>query len=290
MSGRATRGRVNAPAGTPRQALDLLEDRLSRSSDWASVRSAFCDHLAGRFLDDLVAGEVKRMGEDPLHQVPYRGGQAHWTLIDTDDFEYSVRMLVRFPAAPRPVKWLGMRQIVGVKGPGLLTVLKLAVPRHLDVASFVPGVAVEEVAMVSGAHGDVILAESPHELLDIHEVASAVVIEVLTYRRDDTGPCWTFDEELRSLYAEQSSLTVSRFKNVLELTHAAGASVPNDIYELMLGQERSDVALLALRSMLLSGHPDAFDALHRAMESGSAERSRGALRLFDAMTATISDA
>jgi len=64
----------------------------------------------------------------------------------------------------------------------------------------------------------------------------------------DSGLLWTFDQNLRSVYAEQSSLTVSRFRNVLDLAHAAGKPVPDEIYDLAFDSSRPDIALLAIRS------------------------------------------
>jgi len=108
--------------------------------------------------------------------------------------------------------------------------------------------------LVSAANGDVLASQSRHQLLDIYDVASPVVVEILTHRRGDSGLLWTFDQNLRSVYAEQSSLTVSRFRNVLDLAHAAGKPVPDEIYDLAFDSSRPDIALLAIRSMFISGH------------------------------------
>jgi hypothetical protein len=266
-------------------ALDAFSRDLHQAQEeWASVVGIFRDHLVGRFLDDFIAREIAALGNDVGHVVPKSVGQANFTFINTPDFEYSVRALAPFPARRHPVKWLGMRQIIGVKGRGSATVRKLAVPPHLDIACFLPGAAIDALDLLTATDGDVIASHTPHEILDVHEVSSPVVVEVLTHRRDDAGLIWTFDPDLRSLYAEQSSLTVSRFRNVLELAHAAGKPVPDEIYELALDPSRPHTALLAIRSMLMSGHPEAFVQLHRAMESGSDELRQGAQRLFDAMT------
>ena len=266
-------------------ALETFSRNLQRAQeDWTSVQAIFSDHIASRFLDDFITRELGAFGNDPGHVVPKSVGPANFTFINTADFEYSVRILAPFPALPHPVKWLGMRQIIGVKGAGPVTIRKLRVPPHLNITSFQPGVVIDEVDLISTADREVIASQSLHQLLDIYDVSSPVVVEVLTYRREESGFFWTFDQGLRSLYAEQSSLTVSRFRNVLELAHAAGKPVPDDIYDLALDPSRPHIALLAIRSMLMSGHPEAFVHLQRAMDSGSQDLSQGAQRLFDSMT------
>jgi hypothetical protein len=266
-------------------ALKTLLDNLQLAEgDWASILDVFSDHLAGRFLQDFIRHEIGALAGDTEHVVPNSVGQANFTFINTANFEYSVRILTPFHARPHPVKWLGMRQIIGVKGPGFATIRRLTVPVHLDIASFEPGVVIEEVDSVSAADGNVVLCESPRQILDIHEVSAPVVVEVLTHRQEDPGLLWTFDQGLRSLYAEQASLTLSRFRNVLELAQAAGKPVPDKIYDLALDPSRPHTVLLAIQSMLLTGHPEAFVQLQRAMDSESPELSQGAQRLFDAMT------
>jgi hypothetical protein len=265
-------------------ALEIFAENLQRSrDDWSRIQEIFTDHLDSCFLKNFITREIAALGNDAGHVVPKSVGQANFTFINTPDFEYSVRILTPFPARPHPVKWLGMRQIIGVKGSGSATIRKLTVPPHLDIASFQPGVVIDQVETVTAAAGDVIVSQSPHQLLDIYHVASPVIVEVLTHRREDSGLFWTFDPGLKSVYAEQSSLTVSRFRNVLELAHAAGKPIPDDIYDLALDPSRPHAALLAIRSMLMSGHPDAFSQLQRAIDSESEELSQGAQRLFDSM-------
>lgn len=266
------------------EALETFSQKLQQAQeDWPSVQAIFSDHFGSRFLHDFITRELSAAADDPAHVVPKSVGPANFTIINTMSFEYSVRILIPFPARPHPVKWLGMRQIVGVKGAGPMTVRRFRVPSHFNITFFQPGVAIEDVEFITAADRDVIAAASPHEMLDIHEISAPVVVEVLTYRRDDSGFLWNFDQDLRSLYAEQSSLTLSRFRNVLELAHAAGKPVPDDIYDLALNPSRPYVALLAIRSMLMSGHPEAFAELQQAMDSAVLDLSQGAQRLFDSM-------
>src|SRR5262249_28727597 len=168
------------------EALETFSRKLQQAQDdWPSVQRVFSDHFRSAFLHDFIKREVGAVADDPGHVVPKSVGPANFTFINTASFEYSVRILAPFPARPHPVKWLGMRQIVGVKGAGPMTVRRLGVPSYLNITYFQPGIAIEDVEFINAADRDVVASASPHEMLDITEVSSPVVVEVLTYRRDD---------------------------------------------------------------------------------------------------------
>jgi len=267
--------------------VDLLEcfsQKLQQAKeDWTVIQAIFSDHIASSFLKDFIIRELGALEDDAGHVVQKCVGPANFTFINTSDFEYSVRILAPFHARPHPVKWLGMRQIMAVKGGGPATISKLKLPAYLNITAFQPNIVIDEVEFVSATDGQVIASQSPHQILDIYEVPFPVVVEVLTYRREDSGILWTFDKDLRSIYAEQSSLTLSRFRNVLELAHSVGKPVPDYIYNLALDPSKPHIALLAIQSMLMSGHPEAFEHLQRAMDSEYQELSQGARHLFDSM-------
>ena len=265
-------------------ALDTFLQNLERAQkDWSSIQAVFSDHAASRFLYDFITREIGALAEDPGHVVRKSVSQTTFTFINTKDFEYSVRILAPFLGRPHTVKWLGMRQIIAVKGRGSVTINRLTVPLHLDIASFQSGVVIDDVDIVSAADGDVTVTRSSHEIMDIYAVSSPVIVEVLTHRRDGSGLIWTFDQHLKSLYAEQSSATVSRFSNVLELAGATGRPIPDDVYDLALDPSKPHIAVLAIGSMLMSGHPNAFVQLQRAMDSGCKDLNEGAQRLFNFM-------
>jgi hypothetical protein len=133
--------------------------------------------------------------------------------------------------------------------------------------------------------GDIVVNDDRHQILDVCEATRPVVAEILTYRRCAPHIMWTFGTELVSLYAEQSSLVASRFRNVLRIADLAGTAVPDDIYELALTSRSPQVALPAIRSMLAAGHPDSFVALHRATESAEPALREGANAILDALFA-----
>ncbi|HJU10474.1 MAG TPA: hypothetical protein VJ728_06345 [Candidatus Binataceae bacterium] len=265
-------------------ALEIFARTLREAQgDWTSIQAVFSNHFKGGFVDDFIKQELGAVGNDLEHVVPNSVGPAAFTFINTSDFEYSIRIVPSFAGRAHPVKWLGMYQIIGIRGRGPVTIRKCKVPADVKVNSFRPAVCISHTDLISGSHNDLIASCHSHELLDVYAVSSPVVLEILTYRQREPGLCWTFDQDLRAIYAEESCLTVSRFRNVLELAHAAGKAVPDKVYDLALNASSAHVALLAIRSMLISGHAEAFVQLNRAIDSGSEELRQGAQVLFDSM-------
>lgn len=263
----------------------LLRQLQGARGDWGAIRAVFSDHVASPFLNDFVAREIGSLARD-FDNVTRMGGigPTTFTFINTTDFEYSVRILAPLPPRPHPVKWQGMRQIIGVKVGGPVAIRKLTVPNRVKINSFELGVRLEGNEVVIVADGDMVANDNVHHLLDIYEVSSPSIVEILTERQNEPELMWTFDQDLRSLYSEQSSLTVSRLSNVLELAHILGKPIPDDILNLALDPSKPYVALLTIRSMLAAGHPDAFIHLHRAIDSRSETLSQGAQHLLDSMT------
>ncbi|MEU4674535.1 hypothetical protein AB0F91_42910 [Amycolatopsis sp. NPDC023774] len=239
------------------------------------------DHAGSEFLTEFVARELLAAAADSDHIVRRGVGQGSFTFVDTPNLEYSVRVVAPFGRRPRTVKWVGMPQMIAVKGPGTLTVRTLAVPTQCDIEQFVAGVQIRECSVRDACEGDVLVNENRHEVLDICEATSPMIAQILTYRRASPNVVWTFTPELVSLYCEQSSLAASRFRNVLQIAHTEGVAVPDDIYELALTSRSPQVALLAIQSMLASGHPYSFAALHCAAESGQHGLREGANSILD---------
>lgn len=268
--------------------MDHLEEFLVKvkqaGDDWSAITSAFSDHFASDFLPYFVSQEIRALRNEFEHIVPKSVNQTTFTFVSNEDIEYSVRILMPFPIRPHPIKWLGMRQAIGLKGPGSITVRKLSIRRDSERTASQAGIVVDAIELLKLQKGDIIVGKQRHDVIEIFEVENPTVVEVLTYRRDNDGVIWTFDQNLKSAYGQQSSPLTSRIRNALDLAHTAGTPVPDHIYNLLLDPSHPERALLAIRSMLLSGHPDAFLHLQRAVHSDIPDLNWGARRLFQAMT------
>ncbi|GAA2767458.1 hypothetical protein GCM10010103_65000 [Streptomyces paradoxus] len=267
-----------------RNPLETLIESLERNAeDWASLGAIFLEHAKSDFLAEFIHRELDAAAKDSDHVVRRGVGQASFTLVNTPDFEYSIRILGTFSRKPRMVKWLGMPQIIAVKGPYTLTVRNLEVPSLCDIEQFVAGVQISECSLRDVQQGDILVTENRHRITDICAATGPMIAQILTYRRAAPNLVWTFSPELTSLYCEQSSITASRFRNVMRIAHAAGVVVPNDIYEMALTSHSPQVVLTAIQSMLASGHPDSFTALHSAAASDQPGLREGANAVLDAL-------
>lgn len=253
--------------------------------NWDSVRALFLDHLRGDFLEHFVSEEICTSADNPDHVVTRGVGQGSFTFINTPNFEYSVRVLSPFHRTGRLVKWAGMPQMIAVRGPGVVVVRTLRVPEQCDIEQFVPNVQISEFTTQEARDGDVVITEDPKKILDIQEVSAPCVVEILTCRHGAPTLVWTFSSELMSLYAEQSSLAASRFRNILLLTQAEALPIPDEIYALALKSGSPQVSLLAIQSMVAAGHPESFSELQHARESEHQWLRRGATELLDALFA-----
>jgi hypothetical protein len=264
--------------------LDMFAEGLEQNAgDWDSIRALFLDHVSCSFLEAFVTEEICTSAEKAGYIVPSGTGQGSLTFINTPNFEYSVRVVTPFARRAHQVKWLGMPQMIAIKGGGTVVFRTLRVPPQFDIEQFVPNVQIRQCEPYEAHNGDVVVSDDQNEILDLHEVTAPAIIEFLTYRRLAPSLVWTFSPELISLYAEQSSLTASRLRNVLSLAQAAGIQIPDDIYDLALKSNSPQVVLPAIQSMLAGGHAESFPALQRAMESERQSLRKGANELFDAL-------
>ncbi|MGY1503682.1 hypothetical protein ACW4TU_45205 (plasmid) [Streptomyces sp. QTS52] len=265
-----------------REPLENLAESFERNADhWASLGAIFRDHANSDFLSEFLLRELGAAAEDSDHVVRRGVGQASFTFVNTPDLEYSIRIIAPFSQKPRRVKWLGMPQMIAVKGLHTVTVRTLAVPPQCDIEQFVAGIHISESSVQDARDGAVIVTDNRHEIMDICAANGPMIAQILTYRRAAPNLFWTFTPELTSLYCEQSSIAASRFRNVLRIAHETGAAVPEDIYEIALESGSPQVVLTAIQSMLESGHPGSFAALHRAAESDQNGLRNGANAILD---------
>jgi hypothetical protein len=264
--------------------LEIFAEALEHNvGNWHSAKALFLNVVKSSFLSGFLRQHIQAAADNADHFVPHAVGQSSFTFVDTPHFEYSLRLVS--PLAPRAhaVKWLGARQIIMVRTLGTVTVRVLTVPREFDIEKFVPDARIRDVAIGEIRDGEAISSDDTNQILDVHAVTAPTVLEILTYRELPPSLVWTFNAKLLSLYAEQSSLSASRFRNVLALARSENIPIPDDIYDLAVVSNSPQVALFAIESMLSEGHSDAFAALYRATESHNPSLRKGAMELLDAL-------
>ena len=246
-------------------SIAAFSDRLHGAGDFSGVRAAVQDHVSGSFVPDFLCAELGAIAENSDHIVRRVVGQVSFTLINTTDFEYTVRLAPAFAGQPKRRKWLGERQIVCFRGPGVATVRILRVPPEVEINAFRTDVVLEEMPTRTLRDGEIVEVADGHSLLDIVSITTPMIFEIVTARARDVELYWTFDESGKSVYAELAALSASRLRNIIEVAHRMGKTVPISIYDRLVADRNTQIKLLAIQSMLVERHPD---ALHTVTKPG----------------------
>jgi hypothetical protein len=261
--------------------IETLESALRQAiGNRERIRDLFVGHIRSRFLDQFVQEHLNGIAADPGHIVRRNAGQLNFTFINSPHFEYTVRLAPPFRSRPHGVKWLGERQLLGVKR-GTVAVRQLFVPGHVN--TFAKGTQIERMETVLVEPGAYLEADTANCILDIDEVRDPTVLEVLTIRDPTVHLLWTFDSRLAAQYAESSKMNSSRLQNIFDLARTMGRPVPPDVYDVVFSQGNAQEKLVAIESLLLAASERGFLELQSAIDSEDAALSRNAQELFDRM-------
>jgi hypothetical protein len=262
------------------ETLENLEKVLQQAiGDYEQIRTLFIGHFRSRFLDQFVAENMNSMAADPDHIVRKNSGQQIFTFINSPHFDYNVRLLPPFRSRRHSIKWLGERQLIGVKR-GTITVRQLYVHGHIN--SFSKDTPIEHKNTVLMEPGAYIETETVNCILDIDAVHSSAVIEVLTIRDPTVQLIWTIDKYLTAQHAELKKNS-SRLQNIFDLAKAMDRKVPPDVYDIVFSRGNAQEKLIAIESLLLTGSERGFLELQSAIDSEDNVLSRDAQDLFDRM-------
>ncbi|AMP13360.1 hypothetical protein [Collimonas pratensis] len=258
-----------------------LVERFTRlNGDWNAVANLFVDEFRRGFISRLVSRELGAITRDRRHTITSGVNQYTLTPINLPELEYTTRIMTPFQSRPHIVKWLGMRQIIGMKGKGSVRIRKLRAPASCSIEQFQAGIELEHVDDVMLTNLQHVATGDGRDLLDLDSVTEPSILEILTLKADASPVIWTFGQDLKSTYAEQSSPLVSRFRNVVKLAVAMGRRMPDDIYEKALSSTNTRLALAAMEGMFAERRSDAFATLHEAIESENDALRNGAETLL----------
>jgi len=208
-----------------------LEQKLeSAHSDLKLVRSLFRDHVQSGFVSRFVESELYNIKDNPDHLVRRNAGQVSFTLINTVDFDYTIKLVPPFAGRPHAVKWLGEQQILSVQGEGGALVRRLTVPH--DINDFLAGLLIEEIEMVYLNEREFLESPSPNNILDIYEIkepfdgyrifmlSSALVHEAIELQRETNWKWWKKEKSIDDQKIQEEIIDIWHF--LLQLTIEAG--------------------------------------------------------------------
>lgn len=265
--------------------IQSLEKELTEAAgDFDEIAKIFNRHTKSSFVNEFVVSQLKKIAADPDYVVTNIARQWQVILINTGLFDYTLQLRTPVVMNQSNIKWMGIRQIISVKGKGSLRAKVLKVPGHININKFQSGILLEETEEVELKNGDSLLSKSPYSIIDIVEVKGTVLVESLSVKDKSTDFFWTFDNDSKSFMAEASSLLVSRLTTVLNLTRNMKLNVSDTLYRTIFTHGDANLKLSTIQTMLIEGNHEAFDYLLEAIDSADDTFSSGAQRILDRLT------
>lgn len=263
-------------------AILLLESQLhALLGNFPAVESLFTAHTASYFTENFLQGELVKLSLDQDYIVRNVIGQTNINVINTSHIDYSIQLRGPFQNNTKQAKWMGISQVIALKGPGSIRVRILQVPAGTDINYFQNGIRYTVVKEKELHHGDTISCSSTHQILDVVEIRGIVVMEMLTIKNPGVNFFWNFDEADGAYMAEAAQVTMSRLVNMINVASILGTHVPDELYESIFAFGDANVRLKAIQTMLSEGNWAAFDRLQEAIDASDNTLSEGAQRILD---------
>lgn len=266
-------------------AIQNLERILNEAgNDFDAIARIFIAHTKSNFIEEFILSQLNKMAVNPEHVVTNIARQWQVILINTSHFDYTLQLRVPVVMNQSNIKWMGVSQIISVKGKGSIKVKVLKVPENVNINKFQSGVSLEEIEEIELRNGDSIICKDSYKIIDIIEVNGTVLVESLSVKSDETDFFWTFDNDSKSFMAEASNLMVSRLTTMLNVVTRMKLNVPSTLYEAIFSHGDSNLKLRGIQVMLLEGNHAAFDYLQDAIDSTNDALSSGAQKILDRLT------
>ena len=248
------------------------------------MERVFSSHLRSDFLAAFLASILRAVAADPDHPVSGNAGQVSFSMINFPQFNYTARLTPPYAPRPHGVRWLGARQVLGVKGKGKARFRLLGLPPGSSAVT--PGLRLIEMGVTEVAAGSSISSQSEDAVIDLWETTGPVVIEALTVHRRRNRVYWHFGDDLIARHPECGSLGASRLEGILDLARAMGQPMPAEVYEAVFDRADVQAKTCAIRSLLRTDPAQGFARLQMAIDGADAEYSDAAHDLFAALAAT----
>lgn len=268
------------------EILELADALEEFQTNWDRAKTTFVRHLSSSFLRDFVLSELRRICKDPNHLVRKNVGQVNFSCLNTDHFDYTIRLCYEQPsqAENRYRKWMGIRQVIGVSGPGLATFSRWRVPRGTDINAFDADVTLSLIDRSDVSGGDHVSVDDPYEILQLENVRDRVVLQALSQKKPNVRIHWTFDQSLTATYSEASTARDSRIHNLLRLARAMRLPLDKEVHDVIYEHGDSHLRLASIQTLFAEQSPFAFDRLGEAFDSGDAVLVSGADKILASMT------
>ena len=265
--------------------IQQLECVLSgKGNDFIALTKTFIEHTKSDFIDHFLMLEWRNIEKSDDHVVNNIARQLQIILINTSKFDYTVQLRRPGIMNASDIKWMGISQVVSVKGRGSIKIKILEVPGTVNINNFQPGISLSILKEVELKNGDSYSCQGTHQILDIVEVTDTVIIESLSVKEEKTNLFWTFNHNLKSYMSESSNLLISRLTTMLNVASQMKINLPHTLYETIFEVGDPNLKLSTLQIMLLQDNFEAFDYLQKAIDSADEILSEGAQEVLNRLT------
>lgn len=269
-------------------AILYLKKELSNPKNDINQKVAlFKSHFYSDFLNEFIQDELAAICKDPKHVVRNNIGQVNFNAITEDHLNYSIQLGIPNKEQPRIFKWMGLQQIIGVKGRGTLKGRIIKVPNTVNINQFNQNVQPEVLQTFEIKNNELIISTDPNEIIDIVSISGPLILQNLSISSKNTELYWTFDQDLKVLFAESSSMMMSRFSNMLNVALLTNKGIPEVLLNRIFEFGDSFTKLKAIQKMILTHHPDAILKLDEAILSEDKNYAKGAQLILNRFVGSV---
>ncbi|HSZ86267.1 MAG TPA: hypothetical protein VK787_09565, partial [Puia sp.] len=221
------------------------------------------------------------------HIVKSIVGQLNINLINNDCFDYTLQMRLPFVKKREIVKWMGIQQIIAVKGTGTVCIRVLEIPKTAIINNFCSGVRYETIESRDLIEGDFIATENAHQIIEIMSVRGKVLLMSLSVKDREAPIFWSFDKDSKSFLAESSTLLMSRLTNIFNFAKLSQQKIPSILYDVIFSKGDRYLKIKAIHQMLSEKNEMAFNHIQESIDSTDIGLSQNAQSLLNKLTGSF---
>lgn len=205
-----------------------LRESLEKCQSFDEVIPAFKQHLHQDFLLRFLRENINHISQDLDFISPYIMAQFMFKVINTDDFDYTIRIFHEGQQKSSFIKWVQASQVIKVTGKGALSVAFYALPENTLANEFDSSTQLKLIRRETYKSGDLITIDNCGIFGEIEAIDGTIVLQILNCKNmPGSDLCWSFSRgSLESAFCESAKPAPSRLQNIIRLATAAGQRIP----------------------------------------------------------------
>jgi hypothetical protein len=261
-----------------------LRESLEKCQSFDEVIPAFKQHLDQDFLLRFLRENINHISQDSDFISPHIMAQFMFKVINTDDFDYTIRIFHEGQQKSSFIKWVQAGQVIKVTGKGALSVAFYALPENTLANEFDSSTQLKLIRRETYKSGDLITIDNCGIFGEIEAIDGTIVLQILNCKNmPGSDLCWSFSRaSLESAFCESAKPAPSRLQNIIRLATAAGQRIPYETLNQLLSHRNALVRAETLTGITKFYPHLALTHLKDGLLDPSAMVSQHALNLFHA--------